>query len=403
MNKLTTPDLIILSLYFLFLLYIGFRLVTDRQNDATKRARRFELYTIPQQLDRHYGKSASMIGSFFLFVMAVPAGYILMLAELLRFFFGWQLMVGLIIGTIISTGYVLSGGFRSIVRTDKFHFILMFGSFMMILPFAVAEYGGLQFLKSNLPATHFVWHGGNGAQYIIVWYFIALSTLIEPSFYQRCFASKDEKVAQRGIIISVMFWILFDFLTTATGLYARAILPGLTDPVSSYLDLATLILPPVLRGLFLAGLLATILSTIDDYYFIAAITLGRDIIWRLKKNAAEDQINYLTRWSLLICGILAIMIAYYAKSIIKIWKDIGSIGTPALMIPLVSSFFKNYRMQPKLVIISMIGSALISGFWVFSLHLDILQGKYLWGIEPIYPGLGFSVLMFLISRIRVRK
>ena len=35
--------------------------------------------------------------------------------------------------------------------------------FLVALPLLVARYGGLDFLMSNLPATHFVWHGGNPA------------------------------------------------------------------------------------------------------------------------------------------------------------------------------------------------------------------------------------------------
>lgn len=457
MEHLSLIDLVIIFSYFIFLLYVGFRLLTEQRADTTsyllagrqlslpsfvatlvstwyggilgvgefsyrygisnwlvfgvpyyiaaiifafiiaKRARRFELYTIPEQLERSYGKTASLIGSFFLFVMTVPAAYVLMLAVLLKFFLGWSLMIGLIVGTIISTCYVLIGGFRSVVRTDKLQFSLMFGGFLIILPFAMFKYGGWHFLKDNLPATHFIWHGGNGAQYIIVWYFIALATLIEPSFYQRCFAAKDEKVAQRGILFSVLFWILFDFMTTTTGMYARAILPHLKDPVTSYLELAVTILPPFTLGLFLVGLLATIMSTIDSYSFLAAMTLGRDVIWRLKKNAPKDQINYLTRWSLIVSGLLAIVIAFYAQSIIRIWKDLGSIGTPALLIPLASSFFKNYRMHNRYVLVSMIGSALISGFWLLSPKLALWHGKYLLGIEPIFPGLVFSCVMFLLS------
>jgi len=61
-------------------------------------------------------------------------------------------------------------------------------------------------LLSHVPATHFVWHGGNAPQYIFVWYFIALQTLVEPAFYQRAFAAKDEKTAQRGVLIAIGFW-----------------------------------------------------------------------------------------------------------------------------------------------------------------------------------------------------
>jgi len=42
-----------------------------------------------------------------------------------------------------------------------------------------------------LPASHFTWHGGNPPQAILVWYFIALSTLVDPGFWQRAYAARD--------------------------------------------------------------------------------------------------------------------------------------------------------------------------------------------------------------------
>ena len=48
-----------------------------------KKAQSLQLYTIPQQLEIAYGKGVSIIGSFFVFIITVPAAYILMLAVLL--------------------------------------------------------------------------------------------------------------------------------------------------------------------------------------------------------------------------------------------------------------------------------------------------------------------------------
>jgi len=75
------------------------------------------------------------------------------------------------------------------------------------------------------------------------------------------------------MLISILFWIVFDFLTTFSGLYARAALPDLAGPLGaqgSYLALADKLLPPVVAGLFMVGLLATVMSTVDSYAFIAA-------------------------------------------------------------------------------------------------------------------------------------
>ena len=362
-----------------------------------KKARSGKLFTIPDQLERAYGKTVSIIGAFFVFVMTVPAAYILMLGVLLKFLFGLPLPLGLVLGITISTAYVMIGGFRSVVRTDVVQFSLMFLAFLILLPTAVAHYGGFSFLRANLPATHLQWHGGLGAQSIIVWFFIALSTLIEPSFYQRCFAAKNEKVAQRGIFFSIFFWIFFDFLTTFSGLYARAAFPHLTNPVTSYLVLGSHLLPPVLFGLFLAGLLATIMSTIDSYSFLAAMTFGRDFLWQLLPVKTDEKIKYYTRLGLIFSGILAIAIAYFAQSVIRIWKDFGSVGTPALVLPMAVSFFPRLKLGKKFALISIVGSSLISSGWLVSRYLN--HGNYLWGIEPIYPGLIFSVIIFSMNFI----
>jgi len=459
LNNLATIDIVIIFAYFIFVFYIGIRLLRERDSDLpnflvagrrltlpafvatlvstwyggilgvgeysfkygisnwlvfgvpyylaaaifaifiARKARRFQLYTIPEQLERHYGKATSIVGAFFLFIMTVPAAYILMLAVLLNFLFGWPILWGLLIGTVLSTAYVLIGGFRSVIRTDIFQFILMFGSFMLILPTVVYRFGWLDFLTNNLPTTHFVWHGGNGAQYIIVWYFIALAALVEPGFYQRCFAARTEKIAQRGIFYSILCWICFDFMTTFTGLYARAILPDLADPVTAYLALAVKVLPPVALGLFITGLMATIMSTIDSYSFLAALTIGRDFIWRILNRQQEALIRRYTNIGLIFSGILAILIAYYSQSVIRIWKDLGSIGTPALLMPLLVSFSKKVKLSRPAALISIIGSAVIASCWLFAPYFVSGQGggDYFWNIEPIYVGLTFSVMVLIID------
>ena len=139
---------------------------------------------------------------------------------------------------------------------------------------------GLVVSAAHLPPAHLQWDGGLGFQAVPVWYVIALATLVEPAFYQRCYAARDEKTARRGIVAAIGFWIVFDFLTTTAGLYARALLPDLADPVQAFPALAALVLPGFWQGVFTVGLLATIMSTVDSYAFIGAITLGRDLIGR---------------------------------------------------------------------------------------------------------------------------
>jgi len=371
-----------------------------------KKAQRQSLYTIPQQLERAYGRSPSLLGALFVFIYTTPAAYLLMLGVLLQYFFNWPLWISIIIGALFSMIYVFAGGFRSVVKTDILQFVLMFSGFIIILISCVIKYGGIFYLKAALPSQHFVWHGGQGAGYIIMWFFIALSTLTEPAFYQRCFAAKDESIVKKGILTSVIFWLFFDFLTTFTGLYARAKLPDLANPITSYLDLANIVLPPVLLGLFFTGLIATIMSTVDSYSLLAAMTIGRDYLWRLLDNKDESRIQFYTRIGLIISAVAGIIIAIYGQSVVSIWKELGSISTPALLIPVISSFSKKWRMSSRYVSLTIISGAMVSFCWSLTKNFLFFQNAYLFHIEPIYPGLFITVIIYLIDRLtfsRVRK
>ncbi|MFH2037338.1 MAG: sodium:solute symporter family protein [Candidatus Zixiibacteriota bacterium] len=361
-----------------------------------KKARESELLTIPDRLDKVYGKKTAVLGSIILFFTTVPGAYILMLAVLIKFLFGWELYQGAIVGTIFSLFYVYLGGFRSVVRTDIFQFGLMFIGFFILLITLFANYGGPSFIKASVPATHLTWHGGNEGAYIAVWYIIALATLTEPAFYQRCYAAKTEATAKKGILISILFWIFFDFMTTSCGLYARALLPNLSEPIASFPALAQLVLPAGLLGIFALALLATIMSTVDSYSFLAASTFGRDIVWRLFK-IDESKINFFTRIGLIISAVLAVVVALWFESVVKIWHDFGSVVTPALLIPLFFAFVGKKRMSASSAFYSIIFSGLVSLIWLILCN-ECADGDYLYGIPAIVPGLIVSIIFFLTSR-----
>src|SRR3970282_1920809 len=111
------------------------------------------------------------------------------------------------------------------------------------------------------PPEHLKLDGGTSITFIIVWFLIAMWTFADPGFHQRCYAAKNGNVAVKGIIISIFFWFIFDFLTTSTGLYARALLPDIKSPVAAYPLLSGVVLPNGLRGIFYSAMFATIMST----------------------------------------------------------------------------------------------------------------------------------------------
>jgi SSS family solute:Na+ symporter len=364
-----------------------------------RRARRSELYTVPDQLDRAYGRPAALLGAGIIQVLSSPAPYVLMLGILIQMIFGWQFLPAVLVGTFFSTAYSFRGGMRSVVNAENVQFVLMYLGFLVALPLLVFRFGGLDFLRAHVPATHFVWHGGNAPQYIFVWYFIALQTLVDPAFYQRCFAAKDEKTAQRGVLISIGFWMLFDFLTTFTGLYARALMPALENPTASYPTLALTFLPPVVQGLFYLGLLATVMSTVDGYTFIGGVNFGRDLIWRLRRERDESRVNLYSQIGFLVTAVLAVVLALFFRSAVDLWHDVGSVGVPALLVALGSSYHPRWRMRPGTAAWCIAASGAVSLAWLLSKYRPDSGGAYLLGIEPIYVGLAVSVVFWVGDRI----
>ena len=277
-----------------------------------RRARQTRFVSIPDALDRAYGRRAAVVGASVLLVVTAPAAYVLMLGVLAQLAFGWPLPIGVLAGTLFSTVYLFRGGLRADVTTDIVQFALMFLGFAVLDAVLAAEYGTLSFWRAHLPPSHLTWNGGRPAAAVLVWYFLALSALVEPSFYQRCFAARDGSIARRGVLLAIPFWFLFDALTTSAGLYARALLPGLSDPVASYPVLGSAVLPAGARGLFFLGLLATIMSTVDTYAFLSAQTAGRDLLWRIRGKGAEELVNRYTRIGIVVTAAISIAGALYS-------------------------------------------------------------------------------------------
>ncbi|MCS7228737.1 MAG: sodium:solute symporter family protein [Candidatus Kryptonium sp.] len=367
------------------------------------RVRRSKLFTIPDRLAQVYDKKTSFFGTILTLILVTPAPYFLMLGVLFQIIFGLDLKLSIIISTLLSVSYLFVGGFKSDVYTDIFEFFLMFVGFGLILPFAFTKYGGIDFIVSNVPKETLTLTGGNSIQYIIAWFLIAVWTLVDPGFYQRCYAAKDEKTAKYGILVSILFWMVFDFMTITAGLYSKAILPNLDQPVMAYPLLAEVVLPKIAKGLFYVGLLATIMSTLNTLVFISAVTIGNDIIWKLKGNHGEvNKINFYTRIGLVITSVSSILLAIYFPSVVDLWYIIGTLTIPGLLIPVITSYFENLTPTPKHAFLIMV-SGFIFSFVSFVMgqifKTPLGEPNYPFGLEPMFPGLIVSILIYIIGRL----
>jgi SSS family solute:Na+ symporter len=374
--------------YYIFALLFAFFLA-EKIRDSS-------FLSIPDQFYQNFGKAGGYMGAVYTFFMTLPAPYILMVGLLLHLISGWGLGLCIILGTVFSMIYVLTGGFRSVVRTDKLQFILMFGGFAILFFMLVNHFGGLSFLKQNLPPLHLTWHGGNSLEYILVWFFIASWTFIDPGFHQRCYAAKSSKVARKGILTSVVFWLIFDFLTTSTGLYARILLESKhIEPPLSFPLLGHEFLPPLLSGLFLTGLLATIMSTVDSFSLLSAITIGHDLFSKFARKPKSS--TYYLKIGLIITAVVSILLAILVPSVIEIWLLLGNIFIPPMLLPLLACYYQKLNPGKKWVILNLSLSFLVSVTFLFlsiAQSFSLKELTFFWNIPPMYPGLLTSILLF---------
>ena len=373
--------------YYIFAILFAF-LIAGRINKT-------KFISIPDQFHGRFGKTAGVVSALYILFLASPAPYILSIGILLQFTTGLSFGLSLLMSTGLSLSYIWIGGFKAVVRTDGLQFGFMFMGFLLLLIFSMKSSGPLSELV--LPVSHLNITGGASIQYIVVWFFIALWTFVDPGFYQRCAAAKSPQTAKKGILISIGFWFIFDMLTLSTGLYAKALLTA-GDPLFAYPRLGAMVLPPLAYGIFITGLLATIMSTIDSLGLISAITFGRDILWRIQSPTSTDKLKWnnestiFVRKGLIITAFIALILAFSIPSVVKLWYGLGSILVPGLVLPFLISF-KNNRPKEN-ILLMMVSPVLVSIIWIV---LGKLLNGYPFGLEPFYPGILTSVLVYIIK------
>ncbi|HTP13129.1 MAG TPA: sodium:solute symporter family protein [Bacteroidota bacterium] len=368
-----------------------------------KKVRATNLYTIPDKLEQSFDRKTAVAGGFLTFFLVSPAPYVLMLGVLFQLVFGLSLLTSMVLTTFLTVCYLYAGGFRSDIWVNAFEFVMMFLGFALVVVFAYAKFGGINFIRANVPSLHLSWNGGNNWQFILVWFFIALWTLVDPAFHQRCSAAKDSATAQRGILWSIPFWFFFDFMTSTAGLYARATLPSLENPTYSYPMLAEVALPSIAKGIFYIGMLATIMSTLSSLTLISAITVGKDIVGRIRNASHESAlVQRWTRIGLILTALVAIAMAAAAPSVVALWYTIGTCIIPGLLVPVLASYFDRLRVGANAAFAAMIAGWGLSTASFIHGHIAAVGGmpSYWFGLEPMYPGLVASMVVWGFGKIR---
>lgn len=339
--------------YFIFAIFLAKKINSSRA------------LTMPNLVSKIYGNKSAKLAAIIILAKTLPISYAISLGLFLQLIIPMNLTLAISIGILLVTIYCFFGGFRAIVFTDAIQFVVMCLGVFSVLLFSFIKFGGISYLKANLPASHFNITSNYSFAYTISWLFIAFSsTFINPTFYQRCFAASSAKVASRGILWSILVWALFDICTTLGAMYAKSAIPN-APAINGYITYALQILPMGFRGLLLATILATILSTLDAKLFLASNVLFFDLKILKIKNIHLKHLISLT--------FVAIATIYLASrfdgNIETTWRVFRSYFSACFLIPFLWGYlFPKYKKDYYFILTCSTSIIAVSTWDIFNLQ-----------------------------------
>jgi len=113
---------------------------------------------------------------------------------------------------------------------------------------------------------------------------------------QRILASKNEKHAQKALVMAGIFNAVLMFMAYLVGGAMRLKMPDIL-PDKAFILMMFEYFPVGIRGLLIAGIMAALLSTVDGLLSSSSTLFAQDIYFRFfRKNVTEKQAKSSIRW-----------------------------------------------------------------------------------------------------------
>jgi SSS family solute:Na+ symporter len=310
------------------------------------RLRRYPFLSLPDALGHFYGNGTRAVGAVASFFYSLPFMAIMGIGVLLDVVLDIPYPVGVMAGAGVALVYTLMGGLLADALTDTVQFVLMCVTLGIAAALTLEGMGGVEELRTSLPPSFFEPTGTYPAGVLIVFAGSALSVLVEPAFYQRIFAADRYRSVLVALLAGVVLWAAFDWIVTIMGMAAAA--SGLeTDPTYALLTITLDVLPVGLKGAFVAGVLATAMSTIDSYLLISGGNLSYDLYRPLRRPDLSDRaLLRLTRWCTAVAAVACVMMALFFRSIVSAWIFMSTLLTATVLVPLVAALYLKRPPRP---------------------------------------------------------
>jgi SSS family solute:Na+ symporter len=343
-----------------------------------RRLRQQDFLSLPDVAAASYGVGTRTVVAVASFFYSLPLIALMGIGVLLDIVLGIPFVWGVILGALVSVAYTLMGGLLADAFTDTIQFTLMCVTLGLAAAFSMQTLGGVDALREALPATHFDPRGTYPLPVLVVFSTAALSVFVEPAIYQRIFAAESRKAVLVALGIGIVLWAGYDWITTLLGMTARA--AGIdAEPSYALLTLVVDQLPVGLSGLFVAGVIATGMSTVDSYLLIAGGNLSYDLYRPLVNPAIPDAaLLRLTRWSIVVACIVSVAFALLFTSIVSAWVFMAAMLVGAAFVPVVVALFSKRTYKPAAGLASSLtGLVTVTTIYVLVNVLGVEDGT--WG------------------------
>ncbi|WP_101908665.1 sodium/proline symporter PutP [Marasmitruncus massiliensis] len=214
----------------------------------------------------------------------------------------------------------------------------------------------------------------------------------------------DELRQSRRIATTWCFISLFT--AVAVGIIGRAVFPAdqalltASHAENVFISLSQSLLPPLLAGIVMAGILAATISSSDSYLLIAASAFSKNIYEGiLKKDASDKQVMRVSRIVLIAIALLGMVIAWNENSVIFTivsfaWAGFGATFGPVL---LFSLFWE--RINHKGAVAGMLTGGIMVFVW--KLLLKPMGGVF--GIYELFPAFVLSCIAIILVSLSTEK
>lgn len=323
---------------------------------------------------------------------------------------GFPYETGLVIFGISVILYTTIGGFRAVALTDAIQGIVMVIAAVVVMLAVLKAGGGMEKCMQTLKAIDPGLLAPSGpvistpsgprdsipAPFLFsFWILVGLGILGLPQTAQRCFGYKDSKSMHNAMVMGTLIIGFLLLCAHLTGTLGRAVVPDLKVGDLVMPTLTVELLPPFWAGVFVAGPLAAIMSTVDSMLLLVSASIVKDLYvrYRLKGDVSRIAPAKVTRMSLgctLGAGFLVFLAAFNPPDLL-VWINLFAFGglEAVFLWPVILGLYWRKASATGTIV------SIVTGFTVF-MFLSITKLP-VFGLHPIVPTLLFSLAAFFLG------